>query len=424
MRRALLASIVIAAVAGPVSVAQASNITVDHIVPTCTGGDECRYFMEPGYDNFTLTGAPGEVNRITVTGNGQFPGPIRFRDDGAPIADPGNCARIDEHEVLCTGRIGSVDGGDMNDVITSDGINVSGAGGAGDDELIGGAGSDRLSGGPGQDVLRGNDGFDVLLDGHDGGAADADVFEGGPGGARVSYIVSTAGVAVDLADPSATQGEPNEGDRLSGITAVEGSTGHDTLAAAPGGSALDGSLGNDVLIGGAGDDTLDGSLGRNTIMAGDGDDKIGSELAIASQSRVSCGDGVDTIELPSRRDLVGPDCDTVVFYSDLAAASLPLSSITRPVVRAGEFSCYESGRPNLELRVAATYRRRGLPRAGTLLGRRTATRRACSGRNSTLSVRLSATGRRLLRRHRRLPVQVRINDPGNEARYVTELIAP
>ena len=424
MRRALAASVVVAALAGSSAAAQASSIKVDHVVPTCTGGDECRYFMELPYDNFTLTGEPGEVNRITVTGNGQFPGPIRFRDDGAPIADPGNCARIDEHEVLCTGRIGSADGGDMNDVITSDGINVSGTGGAGDDELIGGAGSDRLSGGPGNDVLWGGGGFDVLLDGHDGGAGDADVFEGGPGGAKVSYILSTGGVAVDLADPSATQGEPNEGDRLSGITAVEGSTGHDTLGAAPEGSALDGSLGNDVLIGGAGDDTLDGSLGRNTITAGAGDDKIGSELQLNSQSRVTCGDGADTVELPSRRDLVGPDCDTVVFYSDSEVASLlPLRSLTRPVVRAGEFSCYESGRPNLELRVAATYRRRGLPRAGTLLGRRAATRRACSGR-TTLTVRLSKTGQRLLRRYRRLPVQVRVNDPGNEARYVTELVAP
>src|SRR4051812_18126172 len=117
MRRALVASVVVAALAGPATAAQASDIKVDHVVPTCTGGDECRYFMEPPYDNFTLTGAPGEVNRITVTGNGAFPGPIRFRDDGATIGDPGNCTRVDEHEVLCAGRIGFADGGDMNDVI-------------------------------------------------------------------------------------------------------------------------------------------------------------------------------------------------------------------------------------------------------------------------------------------------------------------
>jgi hypothetical protein len=425
VRRVSLTSLAVTAVlAVSVPGAQASNITVEHVVPMCNGGDECRYFMEEPYDNYTLTGAPGEANRLTVTGDPRDPGPIRFRDDGATIGDIGNCTRVDEHEVTCIGRIGVADGGDMNDVITSDGIDVSAVGGPGDDELIGGDGPDTLTGGPGNDVLRGNGGFDALSDGDDGAAGDADVYDGGPGDAKLSYVFSTGGVTVDLSKPSAGQGEIGENDRVSGVTAVEGGAGPDNLFAAAEGSTLDGGAGNDVLTGGPGPDQIDAGPGRNSTFAGGGNDKIGSEVRIHSQSRVSCGDGADQVELPSRRDLVGADCDRVIFYVDLSVTSLqPLRSLSAPVVSAHELSCFENGRPGLELRVAATYRRPGLPRAGTLLGRRVASRRACRPR-STLSVRLSPTGQRLLRRFRVLPVDVRINDPGNRERYIMALVAP
>ena len=426
MRRALLA-IALFVLALPAS-AGASSITVVHYEPlSCTSGDECRYYMpEPPYDNFTLTGAPGEANRVTVSGTGAWVGPIRFRDEGAAIGDiPAGCTRIDANEVTCSGRLGYANGGDGNDIVSVSGSNVFGLGGAGDDELIGSDDSDTLNGGPGDDVLRGNGGFDHLEDGEPGASGDADVFMGGAGGARVSYLSSTAPVTVDLADMAEPrQGEAGEGDRISDVTDVEGGMGNDDLRAAEVGSKLMGGPGDDTLIGRMGNDELDGSYGKNVIDAGAGADTIGQGFGLPTQNQVACGDGADLVRAPSTKDLIGGDCDQVLFSTDFAATSfLPLTALTRPVVRAGEFSCFDRGRPSLELRVARLYRTRGLPKAGTLLGRRTATRRICRpGR--TLSVRLSASGQRLLRRHGRLPVEVRVNDPGNRALYITELVLP
>jgi hypothetical protein len=424
VRRVLLAILAFAAL--PCASAQASNITVVHHEPIpCTSGDECRYYMpEPPYDNFTLSGAPGESNRITVSGTGAYVGPIRFRDDGAPIGDiPAGCARVNASEVTCSGRLGYANGGDGNDVISTHGANTYGLGGAGDDELIGSDIGDSLDGGPGNDILRGNGGLDYLTDGEPGAVNDADTFLGGAGGARVSYLNATAPVTVDLADTGPVQGEAGEGDRFADVIDVEGGMGNDDLTAAEGGSKLMGGPGDDKLTGRAGNDELDGSFGKNVIDGGAGRDAIGPGFPVPSQNQVTCGTDADVVTSPNAKDLIAGDCELVVFYGDTAVTSfLPLASLSRPVVRVSEFSCYERGRPNLELRVARLYRTSGMPRAGTLLGRRTATRRACRPR--PLAVRLSSTGQRLLRRHKRLPVEVRVNDPGNKARYITELVAP
>jgi hypothetical protein len=402
--------------------AHASDITFERITPTCSGGDECRYFTEQPYDNHTLTGSPGEVNRITVGRGGPSGGAIRFRDDGAPIREIGNCTRIDEHEVLCNGRYGYAAGGDMNDVLMVSGDGLSIGGGEGDDELAGGDGPDTLSGGPGRDTLRGGGGFDTFYDGADS-AGDADVYEGGEAGGFVSYVSSTVPVTIDLADPGPVQGEAGEGDRMTGITSVQGGGAADTLRAAPSGSALDGASGDDTLIGGPGRDVLEGSVGRNTVDAGGGDDRIAG-LAPVGSDRIGCGDGRDVVDIPARGDLVGGDCERIEFdFGPVVRSLLPLRSLSSTVAIVDRFRCDGRGRPSLELRVASTYRTRGLPRAGTLLGRKVASTRTCRARVFH-RVGLSRAGARLLRRHGRLPVEVRINDPGARERYVTELVEP
>jgi Ca2+-binding RTX toxin-like protein len=431
MRHPFIALLTAAAVTALSSAAaQASTITAVHYEPLpCTNGDECRYYMpEPAYDNFTLSGSPGEANKMTVSGssNGVSAGTLRFRDDGAPIGDiPARCTRIDANEVTCFGNLGFANGGDGNDVISTNGTSVFGLGGPGDDELIGSDLPDRLNGGPGNDVLRGNGGYDTLEDGEPGAAGDADQFVGGPDAARVSYVSSKAAVTVDLAnmtDP--VQGEPGEGDRLSDVNAVDGGMGNDELSAADTGSKLTGGAGDDKLTGRAGNDELDGGYGKNVIDAGAGNDAIGPDIAVPSENRVVCGEGADVVQTPSKKDLIGGDCDQIIYYADLDVRSfLPLTTLSGPVARATDLNCFSAGRPNMELRVARLYRTAGMPKAGTLLGRKTGTRRTCRPGRS-LTVRLSPAGQRLLRRHKALPVEVRVNDPGNRERYITQLVAP
>lgn len=417
-RRTLAVSFLLAFLAA--TPASASDVTVTRVTPTCTGGDECRYFMEQPYDTISLTGSPGERNVITARVES---GVFVYRDDGAPIRQIGSCTRVDDHEVRCAGRYASVRGGDMNDAITVT-SGITAGGGAGDDELNGGDGPDDLDGGSGNDRLLGNAGFDTLRDGDAGAANDNDVFDAGPNGGVVDYSASAAPVSVDLADPPTVgEGEAGENDSIVGATAVVGGSGGDDLKADTRGSSLSGGGGNDVLFGREGNDSLTGGAGRNTIEAGSGNDTIGSTFEPRGADRIACDDDRDVVESPRLADLVANDCERIDFAAGTAANALPFDLLGDAVARVDLFSCLDAGRPSLELRVARNYRSRGLPRAGTLLGRRTATRRACRGR-PRLSVRLSATGRRLLKRHKTLPVEVRVNDPGNAERYTTELSAP
>lgn len=130
-------------------------------------------------------------------------------------------------------------GGSADTMIGKDG-NDSMDGGAGDDHIHGGAGNDTVTGGTGNDLLYGGDGTDTLDYGSDG-----------------------AGVTVDLAAGTATDGN-SDTDTLDGFENVTGSAYADTLTGDGGANTLSGGNGNDVLTGGAGDDTLAGGGGTDT----------------------------------------------------------------------------------------------------------------------------------------------------------------
>ena len=124
--------------------------------------------------------------------------------------------------------------------------------------LWGQKGDDSLSGGDGRDYLWGGKGDDTLIGGasndHLEGGAGADVLDGGDGPFDyASYVLSDAGVTVNLATGEAEGGHA-EGDTLTGIEFLWGSSHADRLT------------GNDGLngfFGGAGADTLDGGAGRD-----------------------------------------------------------------------------------------------------------------------------------------------------------------
>ncbi|MCY4211093.1 MAG: calcium-binding protein [Gammaproteobacteria bacterium] len=171
---------------------------------------------------------------------------------------------------------------------------------AGDDTLRGGAGADTLNGGPGDDTLVGGPGADTL--------------DGGPGSDHASYLSSSARVLVRLHDARGVRFGDAEGDTLTGIEHLTGSSyndilagdgedniinggdGDDTLYGGPAGGddTMNGGNGDDRIFGGKGDDTLTGGEGNDLLKAGAGDDTLiadGNDMDV-----LHGGDGKDTFQ--------------------------------------------------------------------------------------------------------------------------------
>ena len=167
-----------------------------------------------------------------------------------------------------------LDGGDGVDVADYSGsraavtVRLDGTAGSGGDaqgdmltrveNLTGSAFDDTLSGDGGANVLSGGAGDDTLV-----GGGGADVLDGGRGRDAADYSASAAGVTVGL-DGQAGRGGDAEGDRLTGIEELRGSTFADVLTGSSGDDTLRGGAGDDLLIGGLGADTLDGGAGFDT----------------------------------------------------------------------------------------------------------------------------------------------------------------
>ncbi|MGV0758579.1 calcium-binding protein [Tistrella mobilis] len=132
-------------------------------------------------------------------------------------------------------------------------------GSTGDDLLIGSSGDDALSGGAGEDVLI--------------GGAGADRLDGGNAGDTASYVGSSAGVSVDLGTGTGRYGDA-EGDILTGISGLIGSSFDDTLTGNNAINTLTGGDGNDTLYGMLGDDKLIGGNGDDVLVGGDRNDTL------------------------------------------------------------------------------------------------------------------------------------------------------
>ncbi|HRK96112.1 MAG TPA: calcium-binding protein, partial [Rhodospirillales bacterium] len=103
--------------------------------------------------------------------------------------------------------------------------------------------NDRLTGNTGNNALSGGDGADTLI-----GGAGADTLTGGNGSDIVDYSLSAEGVTVDLLNGVGTGGDA-EGDVISGVERVQGSSNTDLLIGSGGSNNLDGGAGNDTLRG-------------------------------------------------------------------------------------------------------------------------------------------------------------------------------
>ena len=153
-------------------------------------------------------------------------------------------------------------------------------GGMGDDELSGGAGNDRLIGGPGADALNGGPGMDVA-----------------------SYTDSTRGVRVDLGtsfgsggDDAPVRGGDAEGDSLTSIESIWGSSFADLLIGSHAGNYLFGNDGNDRIWGRSGNDLLRGGAGADVLgvdeESGDGSSERGDDTLYGDAGLDFLGGGV------------------------------------------------------------------------------------------------------------------------------------
>ncbi|WP_304608584.1 calcium-binding protein [Inquilinus sp. Marseille-Q2685] len=145
-------------------------------------------------------------------------------------------------------NVENVVGSSFNDTLTGDFRENVLTGLAGNDVLSGGAANDILAGGTGADVLNGGAGIDTA-----------------------TYESSSAAVSVNLATGTGTGGDA-QGDTLTGIEKVVGSSFADTLTGNSGYNDLRGGSGNDVINAGDGTDDLRGGGGADTLNGGNGFD--------------------------------------------------------------------------------------------------------------------------------------------------------
>ncbi|MGO1080992.1 hypothetical protein [Inquilinus sp. CA228] len=221
-------------------------------------------------------------------------------------------------------------------------------GGGGVDHVLGGSGADTLVGGAGDDMLRGR--------------AGADILDGGDGSDFANFQQSGAAVTVDLLAGSGSGGDA-QGDQLSNIENLYGSShddqltgnndrniiggelgddtlagngGNDSLSGEGGDDSLDGGDGNDRLVGGDGIDTADGGTGDDSADAGAGNDIVSGEAGNdnlyggAGDDRLDGGDGNDILEGAAGADALtgGAGIDTAAYSGSAEAVTISLQAGT------------------------------------------------------------------------------------------------
>ncbi|MBX7147227.1 MAG: hypothetical protein K1X44_07960 [Alphaproteobacteria bacterium] len=171
----------------------------------------------------------------------------------------------------------------------------------GDDFLIGKELNDYLNGWNGQDYLIGFDGDDVLE-----GGPESDYLYGMNGEDTATYISAENGVYVNLATGRGYYSDA-DGDVLSGIENLIGSTSADRLYGDDYNNKLSGIDGDDTIDGGKGDDNIYGGAGYDTLSDGEGSDTVYAESYAdyvrptldISNDLFDGGDGKDILNLSS-----------------------------------------------------------------------------------------------------------------------------
>ncbi len=188
-----------------------------------------------------------------------------------------------------------------NDTLYGAGNNANSAapnatifGNGGDDDItMRASANDSLFGGNADDTLE--------------GATGADLLDGGNGSDAARYVNSHAGVTVDLSDDMAEQGGTAEGDLLTAIENLIGSSFADLLI---------GDGGVNWIRGMAGDDFLIGRGGADSLFGGSGNDRIQYD---AFDVAIIGGSGLDTLLGTAGQDIIQLNQSRWSFDGEFAA---------------------------------------------------------------------------------------------------------
>lgn len=315
-------------------------------------------------------------------------------------------------------------------------------GGPAAETLIGGSGNDKLSsdGGPTlttlpvgpNDVLIGGDGIDeVSYQQADGPSysltLDGVANDGAPGeNDNIASDVENLTAAISRPSVLVGNGAANLLQGFDGNDTLDGGGGNDVLAGGGGNDALDGGAGDDALEGGSEDDRLTGGPGKDSF-SGDfsgsfnqtivGNDAIFARDGVAES--VSCGPGADTAQVDTIDTVAGDPqngCETVDKAVGKPASRKPSVRSSALRVRANRvattIACPATGPGcvgTLRLRTIARVRV-GSKRTTAVLA--SGSYPIAAGKSKTVSVRLGATGRAVLRRSKSLRVRVELRAPG------------
>jgi Ca2+-binding RTX toxin-like protein len=210
-------------------------------------------------------------------------------------------------------------------------------GGPGDDFLQGSECGDALIGGPGVDQIQGNGPNNPVGCNENETAGRYELFTGGLLGDFVDLSADAGPYVIVLNANGTISITPTPNDFVSGVEAVIGSAGNDTII---------GNAANNGIAGGPGDDILVGNNGHDCVIGGDGNDTLVENNAtlvagVLTPTDVSAtGNGADALD-------GGQGADDVVDYSFRGTAPATLGN--RTVVNLGLISWFNDGAdPNFD----------------------------------------------------------------------------
>ena len=376
-------------------------------------------FRDPASDYLVYRADPGEQNRVTIEAVAGQKRTWRVVDEGAILTTGDGCTRRSDHEATCRRpAFGDLNTGDLDDVVrVRSGFSSQVAAGPGDDTVVTSGGADTLNGNGGRDVLRAGGRDDQVTDGdYPAVGVGPDTLDGGSGDDRVSYANREAPVSVDVT-ATGPQGEPGEGDTLTGFENASVESTGDRLIGDDRANSLQSFGSHGVLRGRGGDDSLDADWeGRDVVSGGPGDDYLQLSTAFVDDSyvvlpdRISCGSGRDEVSFPVEQQFVPLDCEIVdydSFYDPIFFPRGRLAGTSSQVVKIVPQGCgrLDVRKGRCHLTWAIRERASGGGTRGPLLARRTQSfPKEAVGRAVTL--RLTPAGRRVLRRRGGLDARI------------------